>query len=306
LLTGSSGSISVGPGQATRLTVTAPSSGAAGSALTFTVKAIDPYGNTATGYGGTVHFTSSANVGNLPADSKLSAGTGTFTATPTAAGAQSITATDTASSSISGTSGSISVGAGPTSKFTVSPSSSSTAAGAAFTFVVTAQDQFGNTSSYGGTVHFTSSDAAAVLPANSTLTNGTGTFSATLKTAGAQTLTATDSASSSITGTSASVTVAPGAATQFAVSAPATATHGSAFNFTVTALDQFDNTVTGYSGTVHFTSSDAAAVLPANSTLTNGTRTFSATLNTTGGQTITATDTAAVSVTGHSSTITVG
>ena len=37
---------------------------------------------------------------------------------------------------------------------------------------------------YTGTVHFTSSDGAAVLPANSTLTNGVGTFSVTLKTAG--------------------------------------------------------------------------------------------------------------------------
>ena len=56
----------------------------------------------------------------------------------------------------------------------------------------------------------------------------------------------------------------------------ASATGGTPFNFTVTALDPFNNTATGYGGTVHFTSSDGAAALPANSTLTNGTGTFTA------------------------------
>jgi hypothetical protein len=83
----------------------------------------------------------------------------------------------------------------------------------------------------------------------------------------------------------------PGGATTFTVSAPASATRGTAFSLTVTAKDQFNNTVTGYSGTVHFTSSDPQAILPADATLTNGTGTFSATLKTTGSQTLTATDT---------------
>src|SRR5216684_2213942 len=97
---------------------------------------------------------------------------------------------------------------------------------------------------------------------------------------------------------------APPAATHFSVSAPASATAGTAFNFTVTALDQFNNTATGYAGTVHFTSSDGAATLPANSTLTNGVGTFSATLKTAGAQTITATDTVTASITGTSNAIT--
>src|SRR5205823_6741638 len=74
-------------------------------------------------------------------------------------------------------------------------------------------------------------------------------------------------------------------ATHFAVAAPASATNGTPFDFTVTALDQFDTTVRSYAGTVHFTSSDAAASLPANATLTNGAGTFSATLRTAGNQT---------------------
>jgi hypothetical protein len=53
------------------------------------------------------------------------------------------------------------------------------------------------------------------------------------------------------------------AATHFSVTAPATATTGTAFQITVTALDASNNTVTTYSGTVHFTSTDGQAVLPA-------------------------------------------
>src|SRR5260370_35767000 len=65
---------------------------------------------------------------------------------------------------------------------------------------------------------------------------------------------------------------------------------------TVTALDQFNNVATGYTGIVHFTSSDGQAVLPANYTFVagdNGIHTFTnlTTLKTAGNQTITGTDT---------------
>jgi YVTN family beta-propeller protein len=96
-----------------------------------------------------------------------------------------------------------------------------------------------------------------------------------------------------------------GPATHFTVSAPATATAGTSFSVTVTALDASNATATGYTGTVHFTSSDGAAVLPADSTLTNGMGAFSATLETSGGQTITATDTVTASITGTSTSVTV-
>src|SRR5262249_38230597 len=130
---------------------------------------------------------------------------------------------------------------------------------------------------YAGTVHFTSTDANATLPGNTTLSNGPGTFSVTLTTAGSKTVTATDTVTSSITGTSNAIVVSAAAANHFAVSAPSGASTGAAFNFTVTAKDQFNNTATGYTGTVQFTSSDSAASLPGNSTLSSGSGTFSAT-----------------------------
>ncbi len=76
-------------------------------------------------------------------------------------------------------------------------------------------------------------------------------------------------------------------------------------SMTVTMVDSNNNTVTSYSGTVRFTSSDAAAVLPPESALTNGTKTFSVSLGTVGVQSITATDTQAPSITGTTGPVTV-
>ena len=177
--------------------------------------------------------------------------------------------------------------------------------GTAFNFTVTALDASNNTvTTYSGTVHFTSTDGQAVLPVNSTLTNGAGNFSATLKTAGNQTITATDTVTASITGTSSSISVT-NPATHFSVTAPGVATAGTAFQITVTALDASNNVAAGYSGTAKFTSTDGQAVLPVNSPLMNGTANFSVTLKTSGGQTITATDTVTPSITGTSNSIAV-
>ena len=59
------------------------------------------------------------------------------------------------------------------------------------------------------------------------------------------------------------IVVSVAAAFHFALVAPSIATEGSAFTFTIAAQDQFNNTFRGYSGTVHFSSSDSQAVLPA-------------------------------------------
>ena len=84
----------------------------------------------------------------------------------------------------------------------------------------------------------------------------------------------------------------------FAVSAPATATYNTALSVTVTAQDASNSTLTTYAGTVHFTSTDAAAVLPTDSTLTSGVGTFNVTFKTLGAQTVTATDTVTSAING--------
>jgi uncharacterized delta-60 repeat protein len=172
---------------------------------------------------------------------------------------------------------------GPTSgpAFGVTGFPSDMAAGVAQTITVTAEDASGNPNpGYTGTVHFSSSDLQAGLPADYTFTaadQGVHTFTVTLKTAGFQSVSVTDVATGHAGGDDA-VTVDPAADAQFVFSAPSSVTHGVAFGVTLTVADAYGNVATGYVGTVHFSSSDGTASLPANYTLTAadaGVHTFS-------------------------------
>ena len=112
-------------------------------------------------------------------------------------------------------------------------------------------------------------------------------------TTGPQTVTATDTVTSITTGTCPQISVAPGAAgavSALSVQCLSTATAGALTQFTVTAIDAAGNTINSYTGTVHFTSSEAGT-LPADRTLTSGVGRIHRHLNTAGNQTITATDT---------------
>src|SRR5260370_39588848 len=87
----------------------------------------------------------------------------------------------------------------------------------------------------------------SVLPGNYTFVagdNGIHTFTngVTLKTAGSQTVTATDGGGHTGSAT-VNVTFATGGATKLLVTAPASSAAGAAFNVTVTALDQFHNKI---------------------------------------------------------------
>jgi hypothetical protein len=135
--------------------------------------------------------------------------------------------------------------------------------------------------SYNGTVHFSSSDGSTgvALPPDSPLPNGQGSFSVTLIKAGAQTVTASDTLNGSITGTS-TIQVTAAIAASMSIVAPATAVAFQPVNVTVTVMDRFGNLASGYAGTVHFSSNDGLASLPADYTFTAanaGTQTFSVT-----------------------------
>jgi hypothetical protein len=319
-ITGSQTGITVVAAAASKLSVTGfPTPVTAGTAGTFSVTALDAFGNVATSYGGTVKFSSTDPKAVLPANyTFVSADNGvhTFTngATLKTAGTRAISATDTVKPSITGTQTGIVVNAAATSQLAVSGFPSAPTAGTAGTVTVTAEDPYGNkTTGYLGTVKFTSSDPQAVLPTNYTFVpsdNGSHTFTngVTLKTAGRQSITATDTVTSSITG-SQTVNVSPAAASTLVVAGfPSPTKSGVAHNFTVTAKDPYGNIATGYRGTVTFSSSDGSASLPANYPFVaadHGMHTFSATLKTVGTQSITATDTVTSSITGTQSNITV-
>ena len=291
--------IAVSAAAATKFAVggTPTSNVVAGTSFTFTVTALDPYNNPAS-YSGTVHFSSTDTDAqtHLPGNSILTNGTGTFNATLTAAGVQTITATDTVTSSFTGTSSGINVIPVPAKSLVVTLPVN-VPAGTPFTVKVTAEDQYGNVATaYAGTIHFSSTAAsAATLPANyifSASDHGVHSFTVTLTTAGLKTLTVADTAATALTATN--PIIVSGAATHFSITGvPTISTAGSSFNFTETALDALNDTTVGYTGTVHFTSNDPIASLPANITLSYGVGSFSASLKTAGaGMTITATDTA--------------
>ncbi len=182
-----------------------PSPTTAGVQHAFTVTARDPYGNTATSYGGTVTFTSDDPQADLPADSTLTNGVGNFNATLKTAGTRSITATDTVTGSITGSQTGIVVNPATASVYELTTNTTLTLIGQPFAVTLTARDAYGNVATgYAGTVNFTSSDPNAVLPANYTFVagdQGVRNFTVELLTHGLQSVTATDTVNGLLTDT---------------------------------------------------------------------------------------------------------
>ncbi|MFT3917489.1 MAG: hypothetical protein QM704_26415 [Anaeromyxobacteraceae bacterium] len=137
--------------------------------------------------------------------------------------------------------------------------------------VAVASTAGGTLASYTGTVTLTSTDAAAVLPAPlvfAAADAGTKTVQVTFKTAGAQLVSAADTAG--VRG-AAGTTVAPGAAAAVVLAGvPAATAPGAPIAATLTARDASGNVATGFAGTATFTSDDPAAVLPGPVTFATG------------------------------------
>ena len=256
-----------------------------------------------------MHFTSSDSAATLPADYTFTTadkGEFKFSVTYATPGSQTLTATDTVTSTITGSVVTSVVAAPVATHFAVTGPSAVVQTGQAFSVYVEALNAAGHiVPNYTGTVHFTSSDSAATLPADYTFTaadKGEHKFSVTYATPGSQTLTATDTVTSTITGSVATSVVAAPVATHFALSGPSAAVlTGQAFSVIVEALDASGHVVPNYTGTVHFTSSDPAAILPADFTFTSadkGEFKFSVTYETASTQTLTATDTVTTTITG--------
>ena len=147
----------------------------AGVSHPFAVNALDAFGNVATGYGGTVHFTATNDAqAVLPADATLTAGAGSFNATfkTVAGGTKTLSATDTVTTSITGGQSAITVTATAASMLAfTTPTVSGQAATSATLGPITVQqqDQFGNAVVAGA------GGVSVALSSNST---GTATFAA--------------------------------------------------------------------------------------------------------------------------------
>jgi hypothetical protein len=181
-------------------------------------------------------------------------------------------------------------------RFDVTTVATTATAGTQVSVTVRALDSKGQVvTNYPGVVRFASSDNQAILPANATLTNGEGMFNVTLKTAGPQTIRAVDVTKSTLLGFARKpVKVTPVGVDALAIiGVPSAVSANQKQKVTVAAVDAFGNVNAGYRGTVTLSSGDVAAVLPPAYTFTArdaGRHVFSATLKTTGLQSLTAGD----------------
>src|SRR5438132_507687 len=311
----------------------------AGTVSSVTVEVKTSQGARATGYTGTIHFTSTDAQAVLPANYTFTSSTaGTPNCTTgcdqgihtfinavvlKTAATQSVTATDASKSTVKGSQTGIVVQAQTASRLVLSGIATPRTAGTASSVTVEVKDAYGNRiTNYTGTITFSSTDSRATLPANYRFTSGTNldngihtfTNAVTLKTAGSQSVTATDTVNGSLTGSQSAIQVNPAGASVLVVSGiPSPQSQNTASPVTVEARDAFANRATAYVGTVKFTSTDAQAVLPANYRFTTGTgldngiHTFTpgVTLKTAGTQSVTATDTVTASITGSQTGIVV-
>lgn len=290
--------VAVRPGVATRFDVTGLVDGVEGIPQTVTVTARDAFGNIATGYRGTVRFSSTDPRAILPADATLFSGQRTFsrivvfdpqrTVLPVVVlgtpGPQTLSVADTADPSITGSQTVNIIDTGEVAGFQVTGLVDAPA-GTRQLVTVRAVDARGDrVTGFTGTVSLTSTDPRALLPVPVTFSPndfGVRTVPVTLRTAGPQTVTATDS-TSAVTA-SVAANVAPAAASRLAISGLATGPAGVPQTVTVTARDAFGNVATGFTGTVSFSSNDPVAVLPSEVAFTAGdagVRSFQVTLRT--------------------------
>ncbi len=120
--------------------------------------------------------------------------------------------------------------------------------------IVTAKDAYGNTATgYRGTVHFTSTDSSATLPSNYAFTssdNGVHTFTGViLKTAGERSITATDTTTSSITGSQTGITVNAASASKLVITGSTSINRNTRTAYTITLRDQYNNPATSSTAT---------------------------------------------------------
>ena len=263
-----SASTQVKHGAAARLVLAGLSpSTVAGTLLTTTVTAVDAHGNVATDFPGTVHFTSTDAVAQLPADTAFTAadlGSRTFPAVLKKAGTSSITV---ASGALTVATASVVVRHAAATQVTLQGLLTSVGVDTPQSLTVAVRDAFANAvTDYAGTIHFTNTDALATpIPDTAFAAADLGARVVTLQfgTAGTQSLTASDTVTASITG-SVSTQVQHGVAARLVLAGiPSSTVAGTLLNATVTVVDAHGNVVTDFAGTVHFASADLTAQLPA-------------------------------------------
>jgi hypothetical protein len=269
--TGSSNSFVVSGGSLAGFTLNAiPSPQIAGTPFPLTITAVDANQNTATSFTGTVNISLNSGAITPAASGNFVAGVWNGNVTVATGGAnKAITVTDGVRSAFSNA---FTVNAGALDHFEIAAIGTQTA-DAHFTVTVTAKDANNNDVSHTGTV--TLSDNTGTLTAASLVFSGQTTQSAgNVQIKKAQSVVVVAASGSGKSGLSNAFVVDPGALDHFAVTSAAGGNIGSpqtagvAFNIKVVALDQFDNTVTGFNQAVTIT--DLTGLNLASGNFTNG------------------------------------
>ncbi len=270
----------------------------AGVSMPTTVTAVDPNGNTVSGYSGWVRVREITSYGDgrcSPDSVALSGGTWSGSITMYRADETSINRGNvnlyawlSAMPSRNGTSDPFTVhpGAfarvqvvvpgqnplpGSVSGLTGTPATQS--AGHAFPVTVYSTDTWWNPVPAADNVRLTSSDAAANTPLTGLLSNGTAAFSVSLGTVGTQTLTVSDATNPGIASmTSAGIQVISSALDHFVISSiPSPQVAGTAVSVTIRATDVSGNTVPGYTGDANLAANTGAGSMsPERITFANG------------------------------------
>ncbi len=270
----------------------------AGVPMTVTVRAVNPNGQTVTGYNGQIHLKEITSYGDgriTPEYVTLSGGAWSGSVTMYRADETSINRgnvnlyayLDNAPQK-NGTSDPFTIHPGPFARVQIvvpgqtplpgsvsgttgSPATQS--AGRAFNVNVWATDAYWNPVPSGDNVRITSNDPAASTPQTGALSNGYRQFSVSLGTVGTQTLTVSDLTNTGIQGTtSPGIPVIPSAVDHFVISAvgsPQIA--GVPVAVTIRATDVSGNTIPNYAGdAILQANTGAGSIQPEFITFTNG------------------------------------
>ena len=275
--------VSLGGASAAQSTASVPATGTAGAVTTITVQAKDAGGNNRTSTSGTVAVAvTGANTATASVTDNLN-GTYTATYTPTLSGADNIAIT-LGGAAISGSPFTSTVAAGALQHFNVTNTSDVAVglqtAGTSFNIRVRAKDANNNTvPSFTGTVVLTSTGTLTGAPITTVaFTSGELPSQAvTITNTGSFTITATRTGGSQ-TGTSATFTVSPGAASPATSTASVPAgTAGSVTTITVQAKDAGGNNRTNSTGITAVAASVTGANTATPAVTSNGNGTYTLT-----------------------------
>ena len=276
------------PATATGLNGT-PSSQISGTPFSVTVQATDTWFNQVSS-DHRVRLTTTDPLGVTPSSTTMNNGRATMNVTLSTVGTQTITASDRDDSNITPmTTTGITVLPSAAHHFVIGTVASPQTAGVPVAVTIRAVDASNNTvpSFNSDAVLYSNTGLGSISPELITFTNGVWTGNMTFRGAGANvSFTCSDFATTPHTGASNQFVVQPGTFYAMQILLPGETVHpgttagksgtpttqsaGSLFTATVRAVDQFWNTVNTVSDRVSLGSSDAFAVMPAETTLTSG------------------------------------